>query len=359
MLTRARLWLRSVVLRRRLEREMQEEMAAHLERAAERLMARGLSADEARRQARREFGNVAFLQEQARDARGARWLEALGVDARFALRHFARTPGTTLVMFAVLAVGISISALLFSAVHSVALQPPSGVARSDDLVRIRGLQDSDASRPFAADEFLAYRALGDHFRAVAGWTWARLPVLLHGDTERRGVAARVVFVTEDYFSVLGLRPVIGSGLSTAGSDNPASAAVAVIGYPAWEHHFGSDRGVVGSTVTVGGMPVTVVGVAPERFYGISDPYHRIQLWMPLAARRHLALGPSPRLSAVARLRPGVALQSASAAVQVVADRFAASNDTLRALRSSADVVPLLAMNENPIFERGVRVMASP
>src|SRR5688500_13666506 len=95
MFSRARLWLRSVALRRRLERDMQEEMTEHLERATARLMARGLSAEDAARAARREFGNVAYLQEQARDARGAGWTDALAADARFALRHFARKPGTT------------------------------------------------------------------------------------------------------------------------------------------------------------------------------------------------------------------------------------------------------------------------
>jgi hypothetical protein len=78
-------WLRSFFLHRRLEREMQDEMRQHLDRATERLMARGLSAEDARRAALREFGNVHYLQEEARDARDGRWLEALTPDARRAL----------------------------------------------------------------------------------------------------------------------------------------------------------------------------------------------------------------------------------------------------------------------------------
>ena len=74
MLNRVRLWVRSILPPSRLEREMQDEMAEHIERAAARLMARGLSAEEARRAATREFGNVTYLQEEARDARGGRWL---------------------------------------------------------------------------------------------------------------------------------------------------------------------------------------------------------------------------------------------------------------------------------------------
>ena len=81
-------WLAAVARRRRLEREMHEEMAAHLERATERLMRRGLSPTEAQALALREFGNVAFLQEESRDVRGVQWVESVLADARFALRHF-------------------------------------------------------------------------------------------------------------------------------------------------------------------------------------------------------------------------------------------------------------------------------
>ena len=361
MLYGLRARLRALLLRRRLEREMQEEMAGHLERSTARLVARGLSVDEARRQARREFGNVAVLQEQSRDARGARWVEAVAADARFALRHFARTPLTTLVMFVVLAVGIGIGTLLFSVVHSFATQPPPGIAREDDLVRIRGSR-ADAEgrlyRTFGEDEFQAYRALRSQFRAVAGWTRTQLPLVLPGDAERRPQDAAVFFVTENYFSVLGLRPVIGRGLPADTADAASSAAVAVIGHATWEHLFDRDPGVIGSTVTVGGVPLTIVGVAPERFYGISNAYARVQLWMPVEAQRRLFPDPWAQYRAVARLRPGVEPHSASAAVRVVAERLAASHDSLRAMDPSTDVVPLIAANSDPMFDRDVRLMSA-
>src|SRR5688572_28048844 len=103
MLNRFRLALRTVFQRGRLEREMQEEMEAHLAQSAERLQARGLTPAAARQAARREFGNVDSLLEQARDARGMRWLESVLADFRFGLRHFVRTPLTTLTMIVLLA----------------------------------------------------------------------------------------------------------------------------------------------------------------------------------------------------------------------------------------------------------------
>jgi predicted permease len=360
MLSRVRPWIRSLVLRRRLEREMQEEMADHIERSTERLVARGLSAEEARREALREFGNVAYLQEEARDARGARWVDALAGDLRFALRRFARKPGTTATMFVVLAVGMSIATLLFSYVYSYAVQPPAGVALADDLVRIRGSRtagvDGLGSRAFSEEEFLGYRELTGPFSAVAGWTDTRVVLDPGTGPERGGVEAKVTFVTDDYFPVLGVRPVLGAGLPRSAPGDPATAAVGVISHAAWDQLFGRDPGVIGSTLTVNGAPVTVVGVAPPRFVGMTalEPF---TVWMPLAARRSL-VGETPgEFRAVGRLRPGVTRPAASAAARSVAARTAEADAELRALEPSTDVVPLLAANGDPMFDRDVRLMS--
>lgn len=358
MLNRVRLWIRSVVLRRRIEREMQEEMAQHLERATGRLMARGLSAEEAAREARREFGNLTYLQEEGRLARGTGALDALAGDARFALRQFARRPGTTLIMLGVLAVGLCLSTLMFSIVQGFAVQPPAGIARADDLVRIRGSQQGRAServaREFSEDELLEYRKLTGPFAAVAGWSTAMAALDAGDNVERRGLDARVTFVTGDYFPVLGVRPALGAGLRA--SDDPAAALVAVIGHAAWDQLFNADPGVIGRTVAINGVPVTVVGVAPEKFNGV-DGSDAWQLWMPLAARDAVMRGvPAPFLAA-ARLRPGVTPEAASSAVRVVAARAAAAEAARGPaapeqlpVRPSAEVVPLLAKNGSPTFE---------
>jgi predicted permease len=363
MRARIRPWLRSVLLRRRLEREMREEMAAHLERATERLVARGLTPGDARHEALREFGPVPFLQEQARAARGGRWVDDVVADLRFGRRHLRRAPLTTAIMFAVLAAGIAISVLLFSVVHSVAAAPPAGVARADDLVRIRGTlaapgREGRGFRAVGEDELRAYRALGGLFAAVAGSTNQRAPLVAPADPERRPREAVVTFVTESYFSVLGVRPALGPGLPPLRDDDAASANVAVIAHATWRQLFAGDSGAIGATVLVAGTPVTVVGVAPERFHGAwLTGRTPVQLWMPVAAQQTLRLGPAPPFLAVARLRPGATAASATAAVRLVAQRVGAAHDSLRALRPSAEVAPLLAMNSDPGFDRDVRWMA--
>lgn len=246
MLNRVCLWVRSILPRRRLEREMQEEMAQHLERATVRLMARGLTADEARNAATREFGNVANLQEEARDARGGRWLEAFARDIRFALRHLGRKPGMTITIVLVLTIGMSISTVLFSFLHSYSVQPPPGIVSSDDLVRIRGSQRiPDQGRGFrllSRDELQEYQSL-------AGWDNER--VIITGDGERSALSTTASFVTDNYFAVLGVRPILGAGLPATESVSRSIVPMAIISHDAWDKLFAKSPGAVGSTLTAG------------------------------------------------------------------------------------------------------------
>ena len=138
MMSAIRARLRALFRRGAVEREMHDEMARHLEEATRRFVRRGMSAAEARDAARREFGNVAYLQEESRDARGGRWIESLLGDVRFAFRHFARTPLTTITLVLVLSLGIGVNSALFSILQSVTMRPAPGVPSDDALVRVRG-----------------------------------------------------------------------------------------------------------------------------------------------------------------------------------------------------------------------------
>ena len=357
---RARLWLRSILFRRRLEREMQEEMAGHLARAVERYMARGLPADEARLAAQREFGNVPHLQEQARDARGATWVEAVLGDVRFALRHFARTPGTTITMLIVLVGGLTISTLLFTYVHAYANNPPPGVALADDLVRIRGSLDAGAGgrgfRHFGEEEFLEYRRLTGQFASVAGWRDAHAIIGSADQSDRGTQEARVSFVTGNWFQVLGVRPAMGPGLPATDADDPGRATLAVISHATWTDLLDASPAAIGSTVLVNGRAVTIVGVAPRDFPGFPG-YNRYQLWMPLAARHVVLPHPPADFRAIARLRDGIGHAAATTAVSAVAARAALQRPELARLDPSADVVPLLSANSDPMFDRDVKLMS--
>ncbi len=131
MLNRFRLWLRAVFFGRRLDREMQDEMAEHLARSTERWLALGMTAEEARRAARREFGNVPSIQEATRDARGTRAIDSVIADLRFGIRHFSRTPFSTLTMVVVLALGIGFNTALFVFLYSFVNGPLPGTTREE------------------------------------------------------------------------------------------------------------------------------------------------------------------------------------------------------------------------------------
>src|SRR6185503_14635517 len=115
----ARARLRALLRRGALERDMQEEMAAHIAQATDRFVARGIPPAEARRAAQREFGNVGVVQEHARDARGGQWLDHLFADLKYAFRYYARTPLSTITIVLTLALGIGFSSAVFSALHGL------------------------------------------------------------------------------------------------------------------------------------------------------------------------------------------------------------------------------------------------
>src|SRR5262249_36499421 len=133
---------RSLLGRRRMDVEMREEMAQHLARAAERYEARGMSSRDAYDAARREFGNLAVLQEEGRDARAGAWIESVIGDLRFAFRQIARRPLGSATIVAVLALGIGVHACIYTTYKALNDLPAPGVREDAALVRLRGKEQS-------------------------------------------------------------------------------------------------------------------------------------------------------------------------------------------------------------------------
>jgi len=168
---RARKWLRAAASRSRLEREMRDEMDAHLMQAAERFKARGMSDADARQAALREFGHLGSIEQSAREARGAQWITSLSEDLRHAMRYFARTPLASITIILTLALGIGFSSAGFSVLNGVMYRPPPGVPDDPELVRIRGRSNvRPYSRKFSLDELNSYAAQRQTFSQVVGWS---------------------------------------------------------------------------------------------------------------------------------------------------------------------------------------------
>jgi predicted permease len=328
--------LRLIVAPRAAESRADEEIRFHLEIEAERLVREEhLDRAEAERRARATFGGVTQHKETLRHTR---WFDSVSADVRFAFRFFARKPLSSITIVLVLALGIAGYAAVFGLIESATVRPPPGVPDSVPLVRLRGMVRQHDQPRWSPMRF-SYPALREMselrtiFSAATAWTesdaFADMPGVL--DQAR----TRVQFVTEGYFSVIGVRPAQGSALPAAGVDTPReSQLVAVISDAMWEDAFGR-KDVMNRTVVVNGVGVRIVGVAPPEFTGVLpvDRPNRLLMWMALETRATILAGStgtdgssagalssvdSTLFEAVGRLQPGVSPQQATAAVRVVA-----------------------------------------
>jgi hypothetical protein len=308
-------WLRSLVLHRRLERDMREEMRQHLERATERLMARGLSREEARRAALQEFGNVDYLQEQARDVRGTRWLGALSPDAKLALRMLVKNPLLSVVGGLGMAVAIAIATGLFTFMRFYYSDAP--VEDGDRVVTVEYVRgDENHSTLFDyqvwKEELESIEDLAA-FRTVEG---RRLESPISASAP-----ADVAEMTASGFRVARVPPLLGRPLLDS-DEVEGAAPVVVIGYREWHERFAADPSVVGSQVRLDGIPHTVVGVMPE---GFRLPVNH-GVWTPMATGTPVA-GPEggARIHVFGRLAPGVEAAAAEAEAAAIGERMIAEH----------------------------------
>ena len=240
MIGRISLWLRSILFRSRLEREMQEEMSAHLHRTVERFVAEGMSPDAARTAARREFGNVAAIKDEARDARGGRGIET---GRRSALRHPLPVAHALLCPDDDRRVraGLGCNAVLFLFISSNVNSPLPGMTRDDSLVRIRGIERRpgiNLGREFSYPEYRDYAAQTTLFAAVAAWTSSDVVLGVSGNAvgpDEVLISGAATYVTANYFDVMGARPIRGAGLPSSVPDHGGEPPLtAVISHSVWE-----------------------------------------------------------------------------------------------------------------------------
>lgn len=354
LIGRIRNRIRAGAARSRLEREMQEEMREHLAQAADRFRARGMSERDALAAARREFGNVGVMQEEARDARGARWIESAIGDLRHASRQFARTPLLAATIVLVLTLGIGVSSAGFSIIAGILTRPAPGVPADERLVAIRGINLTDGryQRAMSYPELIENARLPE-FTEVAGFTTSMVVVELQG--ELAGTAI-VQFVTPNYFRTLGVTVRPGRAFVQSRVDaNGEPEFSAVISQRYAIEAFGTPESAVGRTMRLNGAIVTIVGVAPPRFLSATGSSEARTLWVPVSAWPVIDRLPADAFTRwsngsftlLARLADGVTAERATQSVKVVAARAAAAQPaapaqgrTVRPRMFESDVVPL-------------------
>ena len=341
--------LRSLWRWRRQESELDAEIRFHLSEEIDERIAAGLSPEEARAAARRDFGNVPLVRELTRETWGWGPAERLGQDARSALRMMRRNPGYTAAVVVTLALGIGLNAAMYGLLSRLFLQAPPHIQDPGGVhrvyVREQGRGSLDASvltrNSIEWNAFTTLRADTARYAAVAGSTYPRPRP--HG----RGQAAEsleVSWVTGGLFALLGVRPALGR-LIDLEDDDLAATPVAVIGDGYARRRFGRAQEALGATVSFDGVTYLIVGVLPPGFSG-TEP-SAADVWLPFqlaapASRSDLRLRSLSgfNLMPFVRLASGVTMEAAAAAA-TAAVRAARADSPFRDADATALLGPIL------------------
>jgi predicted permease len=274
------LWIRLTGLftARQRSQQFDDELASHLEMHVEDNIRRGLTPEEARRQALIALGGSQSVRDAYRHRGSLPALESLWQDVGFAVRMLKKSPGFTAVAVLVLALGIGANSAMFSLINALLLRPLNGRAMDGEFV---GLYSGDRTRPdryrfFSYPEYVDLRQDNDVFTSLLAESPIN-PGLDEGGLTRR---VRAVAVSANYFSTLGVELAAGRAFTLDEERPDSAAAVAVVSYPYWIRH-GRTPDIVGRSITINGHALTIVGVAPRGFTG-AMPVMSADLWIPFA-----------------------------------------------------------------------------
>ena len=322
--------VRSILRPSEAEHRMEEEFRFHVEMEARRLAQGGLPTEEARRRALVAFGGADVHRETMREERGIRWIEDATADVRYALRVMRRSPGVALAVALTLGVGIGVNGMIFGYVNSLFLRPIPGRSPEQLVALFRRDTKAGTVASLGYEDYLDYRDRSGVFAGLAAVTG--VPLNLAVPVDASGEAARDMIwgemVTEDYFSVLGMRPVLGRFFTPADAPQGANP-FAVLSYESWRRRFGGDQRIVGRVVRINGHQFTITGVAPKGFRGMRIFSFWPEMWVPIGMHRVVQPGSTNMLRgrgggillSVGRLREGMDRDGAQRAVAMFAQQL--------------------------------------
>lgn len=301
--------------RKRALEDLDADIREHIEREIEDNVARGMSPDEARRQARLTFGNPALVREDTREIWAVRWLQTLRQDVRNGVRILVKHPGVTIAAVLSLAVGIGANTAVFSVVNRVLLAPLP-YHDPDRLVLITAAspgqpdQRSNATIP----EYIAWQRHASVFDGMA--TAFQQPLTLGaGDPGTSAETVLVEKIRASLFDVLGVQPTMGRAFRADEEQTDAPAPIVLLSEEFWTSRYGRDPGVVGTVIRLNRIPTTIVGVMPPGFSFLRTG--RADLYVPLSWNTPQLRGTARAFPVVARLKPGVTLSQAQADMDAV------------------------------------------
>jgi predicted permease len=314
------------------ESEIVEELSQHLDDRYEELVASGATKEQADRQTLAELSERELLARELRRVeqqinpepiifgtnRRTNMIADLWQDLRYGARMLLKNPGFTLIIVFILALGIGANTAIFSLIDAVLLKMLP-VKDPEQLV----LLDSTPSIGFSYPMFQDLQDRSEVFTEVFAYSGQALNLSESDQTER--VSGQLV--SGNFFSGLGVRPLIGRVFSAEDDKVPGEHPVAVLGYHFWQRRFASDPNVVGKTIHLNGYPFTVIGISPPGFFGVevgSAP----EVWVPRMMQPQLSAGDNRLrmlnrfgVRIMARLKPGVSEQQAQVATDILAQQI--------------------------------------
>jgi predicted permease len=321
--------------------DLERELRVHVEVETEEQQERGLPA----------LGNPLLIAEQTIESWGWARLDRLLQDVRFAIRLLVRNPAFSLLAIACLTLGIGANAAVFSWIEGLLLRPYPAVAHQEQLLAIAG-----TARGVPGHEGVSWPDFLDLEKSCSLLD-AFIVDKIVGTTLNIGDRAEVVpgsLVSANYFDALGVRPVLGRGFQPGEDTGRNAHPVTVISYQLWKNRFKGDANIIGKTQIMNSVPHTIIGVAPEGFYGTFIGY-AFQFWVPVSMQEKFDGGgyklenrDARWIEGFVRLKPGVTRAQAQQEVSAAAARLEAEFPTVNRGRG----IKLLPLWETPFNHAG-------
>jgi len=338
--------LRSLFRKEQVDRELDEELRAYQEMAAEEKMKQGMSRKEAVRAVRLERGSLEVSKEIVRSGGWEFFIETCWQDLRYAIRTLRNSPAFTAAVVLTLALGIGANTAIFTLTDAVMLKSlpvanPGQLYRLGDNNNCCVMEGTQNGGSFVLYSYALYKELRDHtpeFSELAAFE----PWTSDLNVRRAGSAAQPYkgeYVSGNYFPMFGIEPFAGRVLGPA-DDSPGAPPAVVMSYHTWQRRFGSDPSVVGSTVNINGVACTIRGVTPRGFYGDTLRSDPPDFWLPLAGdpeKWRLQNAATESLYAIGRLKPGFTPDSVQARLTVELQQWLSGHREVIPDRSQKDI----------------------
>jgi predicted permease len=297
----------------RRERELADELEAHLELHTDDNLRRGMSMEDARRDAVLKLGGIEPIKQLYRERRTVPFLENILQDVRFALRQLRKNPGFTATAVFILALGMSASVAIFAFVDA-ALIKPLPYQNPSRLIAVYETAQPCLECPLSYLDFLDWKKLNTVFQSMDAFRYANVTVSVPEGAE----SAESFRITSGFFRTLGVRPLLGRDFYD-GEDSPSAPHTVMLSYSAWKQRYSGTPDVLGKTVTLDGDPRIIIGILPPEFHFSSTI---AEFWVPFYpgggcnSRRncHAAY-------VLGRLKDGVSMETALANVKLIAGQL--------------------------------------